>query len=385
MEGLSSLVNLQELHLSENPILTFDDIKEVSGLSVIRNLSFGGPDFAVCSVTELDGYSEFVLTTATSPYLQVLDGKSISQDTRESARNDYIQEALKMQERLSSIEHEHRTLLMHLDSKNRENEEQLKYIQRMLVDDLHALRTEIDTGKGKILKENSRLKSLKNKSEETLKQDLQIIKGKYSKELDRVYRNLQEQAQNESAQYEETIRALEFEERIAVSLIDILYTTEGKVIYNELSQSHPEYKFVENIAQFKSFKNNYVDIRKVYQIADSMPKEAAYTYYFLRVLEEELKQLLIDRSFSDEKELKTSLMSCLKDEKGNFLVFIVRATENLGEAGDYLTLYESDLDKIIFDYLLLIQQSSFSDSGDYREIVDSRILSFLSDSSVKFI
>ena len=48
-----------------------------------------------------------------------------------------MQEAIKLQDRLSSVEQEHRAILMHLDSKNRENEEQLKYIQRMLIDDLH--------------------------------------------------------------------------------------------------------------------------------------------------------------------------------------------------------------------------------------------------------
>ena len=40
---------------------------------------------------------------------------------------DYILEAMNLQNSLGEIENEHRSLLMHLDSKNRENEEQLKY------------------------------------------------------------------------------------------------------------------------------------------------------------------------------------------------------------------------------------------------------------------
>ncbi|CAG9334434.1 unnamed protein product [Blepharisma stoltei] len=380
VEALSTLVNLQDLHLSENPIATFNDIREISKLSVIRNLSFGGVDFQACPVTELEGYTEFVLSTISSPYLQILDGKWISQETRDSAKNDYIQEALKLQERLSSIEHEHRTLLMHLDSKNRENEEQLKYIQRMLVDDLHALRTEIENGKSKILKENSRLKALRHKSEETLKQDLQVVKGKYNKELDRTFRDLQEQAQNDSDLYEESIKALEFEEKVAISLIDILYSTEGKIIYNELNASNPEYKFVENICQIKNFKNHYVEIRKIYQIADSVPREASFTYYYIKVSENDLKAILIDKSLTDGLDLRTNLMNCLRDEKGNFLIFVVRTTEGLGDEGEYITIYENDLDKIIFDYLILIQQSTYSVSGNFREITDQRLLAFISDS-----
>ena len=124
VENLENLVNLQEIHLSENPFSSFNSISKISSLSIIHTLSFGGLDFSPAPVYKQEGYKSFVLTTVTSDYLRVLDGEYVSNETKEGVRKDYMQEAIRLQDKLNTVEQEHRATLMHLDSKNKENEEQ---------------------------------------------------------------------------------------------------------------------------------------------------------------------------------------------------------------------------------------------------------------------
>jgi hypothetical protein len=376
IENLENLVNLQELHISENPLTTFNSISKISSLSIIRSLSFGGLDFEPAPVCMLEGYKSYVLSTVASDYLRILDGEFISPEVKDGVRKDYMQEAIKLQDRLSSVEQEHRAILMHLDSKNRENEEQLKYIQRMLVDDLHNLRTEIETGKSKIVKEHNRLKALRHKSEETLKNDLALLQNRYNKEIEKIVKDQQEQIAKENLAYDETIAALEFEERVACSLIDVLYASEGRVIYSDLSPGCPEFRFIETITGAKSLKRNFVSIRKVYQVASAADHEVlSNKYFFVNVGENELKGLLLSRQVGQNVlNAKSTFPECFKDEAGNFLILVVRG-ENLEEG----KLLKENLSSITFEYLLVCQISSSPIDGDFRNLVDHRLMSFLSE------
>lgn len=375
IENLENLVNLQELHLSENPLTSFNSISHISRLNIIHTLSFGGLDFEPAPVCKLEGYKSYVVSTVASDYLRVLDGEWVSNETKDGIRKDYMQEAIKLQDKLNSVEQEHRAILMHLDSKNRENEEQLKYIQRMLVDDLHSLRTDIELGKSKIIKEHNRLKSLRHKSEETLKTDLTALQSKYNKEIEKIVKDQQEQISKENLIYEESLSALEFEEKIACTLIDVLYTSEGRVIYSDLSAGSPEYRFIETITGPKSFKKSYINIRKVYQVATSTDHDiVSNKYLFIPLQEPDLKNLLLARQSTQLLSLKPTFTDCLKDETGNYLTLVIRG-ENLEEG----KLSKETLNSISLDYLIVCQISSTNIESDSRGLVDNRLLAFLGE------
>lgn len=375
IENLENLVNLQELHLSENPLTSFNSISQISKLNIIHSLSFGGLDFKPAPVCKLEGYKSFVISTVSSDYLRVLDGEWISNETKDGIRKDYMQEAIKLQDKLSAVEQEHRAILMHLDSKNRENEEQLKYIQRMLVDDLHSLRTDIELGKSKIIKEHNRLKSLRHKSEETLKGDLTALQSKYNKEIEKIVKDQQEQITKENLIYEESLSALEFEEKIACTLIDVLYSSEGKVIYSDLPAGSPEYRFIETITGPKSMKKYFVNIRKVYQVATCSDHDiVSNKYFFVPLQEAELKGLLLNKQTSQMLVIKPTFADCLKNELGNYLTLVIRG-ENLEEG----KLSKEILNSVILDYLIVSQIASVNIESDCRGLVDNRLFAFLGE------
>jgi hypothetical protein len=320
-----------------------------------------------------------VLMTATSEYLRILDGELVSFEMKEGLRRDYMQEAIRLQERLNAVEQEHRATLMHLDSKNRENEEQLKYIQRMLVDDLHSLRTDIETGKAKIIKEHNRLKTLRHKSEETLKADLTSLQNKYNKEIEKVVKDQQETIAKESQIYEESISALDFEEKIASTLIDVLYSSEGRVIYSELYSSSPEYRFIDTITGPKVLKGCFLHIRKVYQLASSADSDpSSNKYYFIALSSDDLRNLLLSRTVAAPLQPRQAFLDCVPAELGNYLTVIAR-----GDGLDDARLAKDALSQLTLEYLVVAQVSSANIDGDYRSLVDDRLLCFLSEPLVR--
>ena len=360
---------------------SFHSISQISTLNIIHTLSFGGLDFTPSPVYKQEGYKAYVLSTISSEYLKILDGEYISLDVKEGIRKDYMQEAIKLQDKLGNVEQEHRATLIHLDSKNRENEEQLKYIQRMLIDDLHNLRGEIENGKSKIIKEHNRIKSLRNKSEETLKSELNNLQNKYNKEIEKIVKDQQESIQKENNVYEETLAALDYEEKVASTLIEVLYSSEGRVIYSELSQSSPEYRFIDTIIGSKSLKHFNLQLRKVYQIASSNDHDLlSNRYFFISLPEQDLKQLLLARTCQGALTLKSSYIESIKDEIGNYLTLVVRR-----DNADELKIYNENMNNIVFEYLIVSQVSSNNAEGDFRSLVDNRLLAFLSEPVVSFL
>jgi hypothetical protein len=91
---------------------------------------------------------------------------------------------MKLQERLGEIESEHSGMLQHLEGKHRETEEQLKYVHRMPIADLHGLKTDVDASQ--MVLEGERLNALRVHSEAKPKQDLSHIQVKLLQEVDRL-------------------------------------------------------------------------------------------------------------------------------------------------------------------------------------------------------
>ena len=95
------------LSLAQNPLNDLDDVKDIANLPLLKELDFGGPDFLPCNICEIPGYKEFVLTTASSSFLAMVDGVSVSPEDRGSAQNEYVSSVLELQKSLEEIDAQH--------------------------------------------------------------------------------------------------------------------------------------------------------------------------------------------------------------------------------------------------------------------------------------
>lgn len=273
---------------------------------------------------------------------------------------------------------------MNLDSKNRENEDQLKYIERMLVDDLHSLKSTIESGKSQLIKENERLENLHSRSEETLKNDLSKLQMRYMKEVDKIYREQRDSIEREAVIYKEAIKVLEFEQEVAICLIDILYDTEGRVIYNELPNTHNEYKFLENLLKVKLIDDPDFEVylRKAYQVANTLQNSPGVSaqFYFATTEIEDLKSVLCDQVLPISLSFYTSPMKCVSSTAGPYLLLMSRAQSDAasGEEEDQ-AMNES---KMIFEYVLVVEVNHNNTAEIFTNITDERLFLLLSNYTV---
>lgn len=68
--------------LSGNPITELDDLKDISTLSQLRELTLDCGLFQSCTVTEICNYREYVLSSVASPYFEQLDQLFLSEDEK---------------------------------------------------------------------------------------------------------------------------------------------------------------------------------------------------------------------------------------------------------------------------------------------------------------
>ena len=91
----------------------------------------------------------------------MVDSETLGGEERSAARNEYMQRMMELQSAMDEIEKEHRHTVLRMDAKVKENEEHMEKIQDNLIEELHALRTDIEHGRGKVLGEYEQLKRIR--------------------------------------------------------------------------------------------------------------------------------------------------------------------------------------------------------------------------------
>jgi hypothetical protein len=325
------LPNLQILFLSGNRIKNLNDLKDIENLPQIKKLSFAWENFDPWPVFEISGYRQYVLSVwAQSPYLQVLDSELISEEDLSYAKNEFIECVLELQKSLEEVEKSHRRSVLTIDSKLRVNEQQLEDIEDTLIDELNSLRQDIEEGKTKLLNEFEKLKKLRSKSEETFLKSLKEIEDKYESVLDQALANEEEKMLIWEKLGDKSVKAWEFEKEVYLTLLDVLYTTKGRVIYSEIINSSSEFSFLSSMVNkitqnelswklVKAFHVNFSDLEFSEQLLG--PRT------FVSLSLQELKEFLMERKLPQFK-------SSLWDEKfpgeidikeGNSIVITLRA------------------------------------------------------------
>jgi len=263
----AQLPKLQVLALSGNRIKNLNDLKDIENLPLLKRLYFACENFEPWPVAEISGYRKYVLSVcAQSPYLKVLDSENITEEDLSFAKNEFIECVLELQKSLEEVEKSHRRSVLTIDSKFKVNEQQLEDIEDTLIDELNNLRQEIEEGKEKLLGEFEKLKKLRHKSEETFLKSLKEIEKKYEGVLNKVLEEEEEKLQILEKWGDKAIKNCDFEKDVSLALVDILYTSKGKVIHSEIINSSAEFSYLSSAINKRTADDLTIKLTKAFHV-----------------------------------------------------------------------------------------------------------------------
>eukprot|EP00347_Sterkiella_histriomuscorum_P010771 403374981 len=129
-----------------------------------------------------------------------------------------------------------------INSKEQENEHHLRQMQIEILSEIDNLKVEVSDGRNKIQDEIDRYRKIREDALESLRINFTQLKESLSNQIQKI--NIQNS--EETAYYQLTcereIKSLEFEKEINLGLIDVLYETQGQVIFNEIEAESLEFR-----------------------------------------------------------------------------------------------------------------------------------------------
>jgi hypothetical protein len=93
---------------------------------------------------------------------------------------------MELQKSLDDIDKTHRRKMFQIDSKLKENEQHLESIEDTLIEELNNLKSDIDSGRKRLIVEFEKLKKLRSQSEETFLSGLKEMEVRYNQMLDEI-------------------------------------------------------------------------------------------------------------------------------------------------------------------------------------------------------
>lgn len=379
------LSNLQVLLLSGNRIKNLNDLKEIEHLTLLKKLSFAWEDFAPWPVAEISGYRQYVLSIC-SKYLQTLDSEFLTDDDMNYAKNEFIECVLELQKSLEEVEKTHRHSVLTIDSKLRENEQHLEEIEDTLVDELNNLRQEIEDGKSKLLTEFEKLKKLRNKSEEVFLKSLKEIEEKYLI-FDQVLNTEEEKFKDWDNWLEKSIKSVEFERDVYLGLVDVLYTSKGKVVYSNIPNSSAEFGYLSSIIDRGTKSTIRPELKKAFHVnfsgIDYNDSNMGQRLYISLPLKE-MKDFLTSRVLPplDSWSYDDNFPGNIQLSEGSMLLMTVKSEKKLNYKDNPVlqNWVEKKYELIFIEFVLVITWLSASDSIVFQDMnEDERIVEVISD------
>ena len=220
------------------------------------------------------------------------------------------------------------------------------------------------------------------KSEDTLKGDLSAIQNKYTKKLEKAYKEEQERMELDTLAHEEAIQALEFEKMLALTLIDILYDSQGSVIYTDIDPKQPEFKFLEALLHNREDEGPVYVLRKVFQMTSSEEPSDPKTLSFLFAHFDlnKLKPLLVDHHIQGALTLYRDMARAIPSNPMQSVLLVCRFRGE--EEGGDLHVPEGELDKLSVEFIAAVQATDAHWEDSMRRIADDRMLMLLGESTV---
>jgi len=333
--NISRLVNLASLDLSGNPIINLPFIDEISELPSLEALFFASPHFEQCPIALLPNYRTYILTTINSSAFMILDDEKITPEELHNSRNEYVQLMNKMASNIEEIENSHLTTLLQLDSKSKEDEDALDLLREKCIEQLEEVKETIDKGRQKITKEHEHLQEIRNESEEKLKNDLAEISKEYQKKITELIKNEEEILTENNEKWDNIVDQASYEKNTFEILVELMFSSQGKILYAEISKDSPEYLFLQN--QFGTVpKSNKINIFNACLIYNTIEGESEMSspiknteinpskqlFSYARIQIDELSNVLLGKS--KPKEFDKNLEECTKKIIENTLILLYK-------------------------------------------------------------
>eukprot|EP01041_Mallomonas_annulata_P009742 gene9742-20259_t len=168
LSGIETCSNLKSLAISGNQISEYIEIRKLSSLLRLRDLSFQDIHFGRCVIVDDDGYKDFIICYLKQ--ISILDGVLITKEKEMTAQDNLYNEIRQFNEQLAELEVEYRRDLQSIGGRQQnttsqsmllENEMQsaLKELESLVNEGRHSIHIQLE--KQKVIFQNN-LESLEN-------------------------------------------------------------------------------------------------------------------------------------------------------------------------------------------------------------------------------
>jgi hypothetical protein len=164
-------------------------------------------------------------------------------------------------------------------------------------------------------------------------------------------------------------------------LIDILYNTQGRIIYSEISKESPELLFIEELLRIEKPMEHTMSINNAFNMCfpHRTPDPHSQTYFTTFPIPE--AKLLIHNSvvpsngFVFYKRFADSFSNTLPD----FLLAVAKISDAKAQNKNVVKIMQSDVEAVLIEFLIVINLSAKDSVNITNSTVDQRMSQLIHD------
>ena len=230
LDGLEHCMQIEYLGMAGNPISDFSELKKLTNMTNLQELSLNDVHFGRCLVAEDKGYKEFVLCFFKG--VKILDGVNITSEKQASAESIYSSQLQIYNNSLNEIEEDYRRDLQVIESNHRSRENHALVLEKEMSSALIELQKIVSDGRSQIFKGIDKQKKILDNNIRAFETDLIDIHEKAITKL--MHKKLQ--AVDENDQVSALFCALERLTAAESSLVTMLCDV-SKILYKRKSSN----------------------------------------------------------------------------------------------------------------------------------------------------
>lgn len=150
LDGLEHCMQLEYLGMAGNPISDFSELKKLTNMTNLQELSLNDVHFGRCLVADDKGYKEFVLCFLRG--VKILDGVNITSEKQASAESIYSNQLKIYNNSLNEIEEDYRRDLQAIETNHRSRENHALVLEKEMSSALVELQKIVSDGRSQISK-----------------------------------------------------------------------------------------------------------------------------------------------------------------------------------------------------------------------------------------
>ncbi|TYZ69405.1 hypothetical protein PybrP1_005652 [[Pythium] brassicae (nom. inval.)] len=174
--GISTLANLQSLHLANNRIRNIDELQNLRTLVHLRDLSFSDEHFGSNPIVSHPDYRSYTLGT--------LDRLAIDRSERQEADDQFLMQALEFNDTLAGLTLACENELRSVHARRERGLSNAQMLQQELVEALNELEQCVADGHEQIQSEKQRQQRLRDENTRILDENVETIKKRFSTMLE---------------------------------------------------------------------------------------------------------------------------------------------------------------------------------------------------------